>query len=111
MNTRLQVEHPVTEEIYGIDLVEWQIRIANGEKLNIKPISKGHAIEARIYAENPQNGFLPSPGRIEKLFIPSKKNIRIDFGYTEGNKVPPNYDSMLGKVFTKFYQILPPQTN
>jgi len=101
MNTRLQVEHPVTEEIYGIDLVEWQIRIANGEKLNIKPISKGHAIEARIYAENPQNGFLPSPGRIEKLFIPSKKNIRIDFGYTEGNKVPPNYDSMLGKVIAK----------
>ena len=98
MNTRLQVEHPVTELIYGIDLVEWQIRIANGENIKIDSYNKGHAIEARIYAENPELDFLPSPGKISNLTIPKSKNLRIDFGYSEGGDVPPYYDPMLGKI-------------
>ena len=99
MNTRLQVEHPVTEEILGMDLVELQINIAAGKKLdtnNDKVIPKGHAIEARIYAEDPKNDFLPSPGFIQALNLP--KAGRFDFGVRSGDHVSTFYDPMLGKI-------------
>jgi 3-methylcrotonyl-CoA carboxylase alpha subunit len=122
MNTRLQVEHPVTEEITGQDLVEWQLRVASGEKI---PFSQedlsinGHAIEARLYAEDPAHGFLPSVGGLERFYIPHSPNpygwedehgnwiedrhdnnerSRIDSGYREGDEVSPYYDPMLAKV-------------
>ena len=99
MNTRLQVEHPVTEEILGMDLVELQINIAAGKKLDIdndKLIPQGHAIEARIYAEDPKNDFLPSPGFIKALNLPNVG--RFDFGVRSGDHVSTFYDPMLGKV-------------
>lgn len=97
MNTRLQVEHPVTEMVTGIDLVEWQIKIASGEKLPLKQEeirSKGHAIECRIYAEDPIT-FLPSPGRITNISWPSGR--RIDTGYEKGSIVSHFYDPMIAK--------------
>jgi 3-methylcrotonyl-CoA carboxylase alpha subunit len=101
MNTRLQVEHPVTEAITGLDLVELQLRVAAGEKLpfsqaDIKP--KGHAVEARLYAEDPEKRFLPSTGRLFALKFPSADGIRIDTGVEEGGEVTPFYDPMIAKV-------------
>jgi 3-methylcrotonyl-CoA carboxylase alpha subunit len=99
MNTRLQVEHPVTEEITGQDLVEWQLRVASGEKLpkTQEELSiNGHAIEARLYAEDPAKGFLPSPGRIEHLAFDHR--VRIESGVEEGDVVSSFYDPMLAKV-------------
>jgi acetyl-CoA carboxylase biotin carboxylase subunit len=102
MNTRLQVEHPITEMVTGIDIVRWQIRIAQGEHLTIDPdralAASGHAIECRIYAEDPDNGFLPSPGRIVTLRAPSGPGIRDDSGAAAGLDVPIYYDPMISKL-------------
>jgi acetyl-CoA carboxylase biotin carboxylase subunit len=102
MNTRLQVEHPITEMVTGTDLVRWQIRIARGERLDLDPqrllTPVGHAIECRIYAEDPDNGFLPSPGRIQQLRVPGGPGIRDDSGATSGLEVPIFYDPMISKL-------------
>ena len=101
MNTRIQVEHPVTEMVTGIDIVKEQIRIAAGMELRFKQEDvkiRGHAIECRINAENPEKNFMPSPGKITNLHIPGGNGIRIDTHIYNGYTVPPNYDSMLLKL-------------
>ena len=102
MNTRLQVEHPVTEMITGVDLVEWQIRIAAGECLPLQQeeiVCQGHAMEARIYAENPENHFLPSTGTIQVLVQPERNSgVRIDTGIREGDTISEHYDPMISKL-------------
>jgi acetyl-CoA carboxylase biotin carboxylase subunit len=102
MNTRLQVEHPITEMVTGVDLVRWQIRIARGERLDLDPLAllrpKGHAIECRIYAEDPDNNFLPSPGRIRHLRAPAGPGMRDDSGAAAGLDVPIFYDPMISKL-------------
>jgi acetyl-CoA carboxylase biotin carboxylase subunit len=101
MNTRLQVEHPVTELITELDLVHLQIRIAAGEKLPFKQSDvriRGHAIECRIYAEDPDNNYFPSPGKITLLLEPAGPGIRIDGGIYEGWTVPIDYDPLLAKL-------------
>ncbi|HVO97228.1 MAG TPA: acetyl-CoA carboxylase biotin carboxylase subunit [Bryobacteraceae bacterium] len=101
MNTRLQVEHPVTEFVTGLDLVDWQLRIAAGERLTIRQEDvrwTGHAIECRIYAEDPENNFLPYPGKITRLVEPSGPGIRLDSGVYEGWDVPFEYDPLLAKL-------------
>lgn len=103
MNTRLQVEHPVTELITGLDLVEEQIKIARDEKLAYQQEDlkiKGHAIELRVYAEDPTNDFLPSVGLLEKYKAPEGEGIRVDDGFEEGMEVPIYYDPMLSKLVT-----------
>ncbi|WP_286761606.1 acetyl-CoA carboxylase biotin carboxylase subunit [Salegentibacter sp. UBA1130] len=103
MNTRLQVEHPVTEYITGVDLVEQQIRIARGEKLRLLQEDlkiKGHAVELRVYAEDPMDNFMPSVGTLNKYSIPKGENIRVDNGFEEGMEVPIYYDPMLAKLIT-----------
>jgi 3-methylcrotonyl-CoA carboxylase alpha subunit len=101
MNTRLQVEHPVTEAITGLDLVEWQFRVAAGERLPLTqgqvPLN-GHAVEARLYAEDPEHGFLPSTGRLVALDFPIADGIRIDTGVAAGAEVRPFYDPMIAKL-------------
>ena len=101
MNTRLQVEHPITEEITGLDLVEWQLRIADGEKLPLaqKQIKRhGHAIEVRLYAENAGKGFLPVTGRIETFETPDADFVRIDTGVRSGDEIGIFYDPMIAKI-------------
>jgi len=104
MNTRLQVEHPVTEQVTGVDLVQWQIRIARGERLTLDPEvarqPRGHAVECRIYAEDPDTGFMPSPGRIHGLRVPHGPGVRDDSGMYEGGEVPIYYDPMISKLIT-----------
>ena len=101
MNTRIQVEHPVTEMVTGLDLVKEQIRIASGEKLSChqKDIKvQGHAIECRINAEDPSKKFRPSPGMIKNIHFPGGNGVRIDSSIYQGYTIPPNYDSMICKV-------------
>ena len=103
MNTRLQVEHPVTEFISGVDLVELQIKIARGEAIAIKQEDlkiNGHALELRVYAEDPMNNFLPSVGTLNTYKIPEGKGIRVDNGFEEGMDIPIYYDPMLSKLIT-----------
>ena len=103
MNTRLQVEHPVTELISGVDLVELQIKVARGEALQIKQEDlkiNGHALELRVYAEDPLNNFLPSVGHLDIYKLPVGKNIRVDNGFEEGMDIPIYYDPMLSKLIT-----------
>ena len=101
MNTRLQVEHPVTEEITGLDLVEWQLRVARGERLPLTQEQvkfKGHAIEVRLYAEDAYNGFLPQAGRVDVWRPASGAGVRLDYGVTNGSTISPFYDPMIAKV-------------
>lgn len=101
MNTRIQVEHPVTELVTGMDLIKEQIRVAFGEKLSVTQediVIKGHAIECRINAEDPKRNFMPSPGLIEDLNLPGGLGVRNDLGVYRGYKIPPTYDSMIGKL-------------
>jgi len=104
MNTRLQVEHPITEQATGVDLVQWQIRIARGERLTLDPaamlVPRCHAVECRIYAEDPDTGFMPSPGPLRALRVPHGPGVRDDSGVYEGAEVPIYYDPMISKLIT-----------
>jgi len=102
MNTRIQVEHPVTEMVYGVDLVAEMIRIARGEPMSVaaRPEPRGHALECRIYAEDPAHGFAPSPGTIQRLRWPQGPGVRVDSGVEEGDVIPLDYDPMVAKVVT-----------
>jgi acetyl-CoA carboxylase biotin carboxylase subunit len=104
MNTRLQVEHPITELVTGVDLVQWQIRIARGERLTLDPaamlVPRCHAVECRIYAEDPDTGFMPSPGPLRALRVPHGPGVRDDSGVYEGADVPIYYDPMISKLIT-----------
>jgi len=103
MNTRLQVEHPVTEEVTGLDLVQAQLRVASGEPLpwaQEQVTQRGSSIECRIYAEDPAKGFLPSPGRLSRLVLPEGPGVRLECGVAEGVEVSVHYDPLLAKLIT-----------
>jgi acetyl-CoA carboxylase biotin carboxylase subunit len=101
MNTRVQVEHPVTEAVMGVDIIKEQIKVAAGERLSITKDflePRGHSIECRINAENPADGFRPSPGTVTTYHVPGGPGVRVDSHLYEGYKVPPYYDSLLAKI-------------
>ena len=101
MNTRVQVEHPVTEMVTGIDIIKEQIKIASGERLDFQQadvLFSGHSLEARVNAENPDRNFMPCPGVIQEIHIPGGNGIRVDTAVYCGYRVPQNYDSMIAKV-------------
>ena len=101
VNTRIQVEHPITEMVTGEDLIKWQLRLGSGEPLELRQqeiTQRGHAIECRINAEDPANGFRPSAGRIEAFVAPGGLGVRWDSHIYQGYEVPPTYDSLLGKL-------------
>ncbi|MFT3971029.1 MAG: biotin carboxylase N-terminal domain-containing protein [Micropruina sp.] len=98
VNTRLQVEHPITEVTNDFDLVKAQIRVASGERLTDRPVEFGHAVEARLNAEDPDRDFAPSPGRITRLDLPAGPGIRVDTGVAEGDQIPADFDSMIAKI-------------
>ena len=101
MNTRIQVEHPITEEVYGVDLVKQQLQIASGDPLShhvMHAAPRHHSIECRINAEDPENGFMPSPGTIDLYYAPGGRGVRIDSHAYAGYPIPPNYDSMIAKL-------------
>ncbi len=101
MNTRIQVEHPITEMVTGVDLVQAQFRIAMGEKLWLKQEEievRGHAIEVRVNAEDPEKGFRPSIGKVETLLFPGGPGIRVDSHLYAGYQIPPHYDSLIAKI-------------
>jgi len=101
MNTRIQVEHPVTETLTGVDLVKEQLRVAGGEPLSLEQEDvpfEGHAIEFRINAEDPEKDFMPSPGEISFLDVPGGPGVRVDSAIYQGYKIPPFYDSLVGKL-------------
>jgi acetyl/propionyl-CoA carboxylase alpha subunit len=104
VNCRLQVEHPVTEMVTGVDLVEWQLRVASGEQLPSAWLSGvptcGNAIESRVYAEDPAKGFIPKPGAVDEARWPEGEGIRVDAGVAAGGKVTPYYDPMIAKVIS-----------
>ncbi len=104
MNTRIQVEHPVTEEVTGIDLIKEQIRVAAGEKLSFTQRDvqvRGHAIEFRVNAEDPYRDFTPSPGPVEFVHFPGGRGVRIDSHVYSGYDIPPYYDSMIAKIIVR----------
>jgi acetyl-CoA carboxylase biotin carboxylase subunit len=102
MNTRIQVEHPVTEEVADCDLMEFQIRVAMGENIRPREVHlEGHAIECRINAENPYKGFSPSPGRILTFHPPGGHGVRVDTHAYTGYDIPPNYDSLIAKLIVR----------
>jgi acetyl-CoA carboxylase biotin carboxylase subunit len=101
VNTRIQVEHPVTEMCTNVDLVKWQLRIASGDRLDLKQneiVQRGHSIECRINAEDPEHGFRPSPGRVEAFVAPGGPGVRWDSHVYQGYDIPPTYDSLVGKL-------------
>ncbi len=101
MNTRIQVEHPITEEVTGVDLVKEQLKVAAGEGLSLRQDEirlSGHSIEFRINAEDPENDFLPSPGEVTPVEVPVGPGIRVDTAVFAGYHIPPFYDSMVGKL-------------
>ncbi len=103
MNTRIQVEHPITEEVYGCDLVKQQIQVAAGDHLSnhlVDAVARHHSIECRINAEDPANNFMPCPGEIKLYYAPGGRGVRIDSHAYAGYPVPPHYDSMIAKVIT-----------
>jgi acetyl-CoA carboxylase biotin carboxylase subunit len=103
MNTRIQVEHPVTEMVTGVDLIKEQIRVASGEKLSLtqeEVVFNGWSIECRINAENPEKNFMPSPGKIEMYLPPGGLGVRVDSAVYPGYSIPPYYDSMVAKLIT-----------
>ncbi len=98
VNTRLQVEHPVTEEVHGIDLVRAQIELARGRPLPEAPVARGWAFEARVCAEDVQNGFAPAPGRLVRFVLPTGPGVRVDTGFAEGDTISPDFDPLIAKV-------------